>query len=226
MAFIQSANLTGAPTPEASETATPPLTTPTLAPLLQGLAREVGQACRREVQLQLNGLDLVPPQHQARVKDICVQMIRNAIVHGIESTERRVANGKQAAGTVRISFAEQGNEDYSLLIEDDGAGLSYEQILNRALALGLVKPAQAVQMDRAAVFRLIFMPGFSTASKAGEHAGRGVGLDVVNTIVRECGGRIGIATTPGQFTRFKLRLPRAAAAGAAGESGASQSSAA
>lgn len=182
-----------------------------LAPLLQGLAREVSQACRREVQLQLNGLESVPPQLQARVKDICVQMVRNAIVHGIESAERRVSNGKQPAGSVRVTFTDNGNDDCTLLIEDDGGGLSYEQILNRALALNLVKPSQAVQMDRAAVFRLIFMPGFSTAGKPGEHAGRGVGLDVVNTLVRECGGRIGIATSPGQFTRFKMQLPRAAA---------------
>jgi len=184
----------------------------TLAPLLQRLAHEVSEACRREVQLQMSGLDAVPAQHQARVKDICVQMVRNAIVHGIESTDRRVSTGKPSAGTVRISFTDHGSDDYTLLIEDDGAGLSYEQILNRALALSLVKPAQAVQMDRAAVFRLIFMPGFSTVGKASEHAGRGVGLDVVNTVVRECGGRIGIATAPGQFTRFKVQLPRVAAA--------------
>jgi chemotaxis protein histidine kinase CheA len=183
-----------------------------LAPLLQGLVREVSQASGREVQLQTNGLENVPPQHQARVKDICVQMVRNAIVHGIEAAERRVTQGKQPAGVVRVSFANHGSDDFTLLIEDDGGGLSYEQILNRALALNLVKPAQAVQMDRAAVFRLIFMPGFSTASKPSEHAGRGVGLDVVNTLVRECGGRIGIATTPGQFTRFKMQLPRVVAA--------------
>lgn len=190
-----------------------------LAPLLQNLAREVSQACRRDVQLQLSGLEDVPPEHQARVKDICVQMVRNAIVHGIEPGERRVSHGKPATGTVRVSFVQRNADDYLLLIEDDGAGLSYEQILNRALALNLVKPAQAVQMDRAAVFRLIFMPGFSTATRAGEHAGRGVGLDVVNGAVRDCGGRIGIATTPGQFTRFKVQLPRSAApAGAAPQS--------
>ena len=191
---------------------TPPAAGSPLASLLQGLAREVGQACKREVQLQLSGLEDVPAQYAPRVKDICVQMVRNAIVHGIEPAERRIGQGKQPAGVVRVSFADNGGEDYTLMIEDDGGGLSYEQILNRALVLNLVKPQQAVQMDRAAVFRLIFMPGFSTAGKPGEHAGRGVGLDVVNTLVRECGGRIGIATTPGQFTRFKMQLPRGAAA--------------
>ena len=227
MGFVHNAGLANAAAApvQPDSTAEVPAAVPsgaTLAPLLQNLAREVSQACRRDVQLQLSGLEDVPPEHQSRVKDICVQMVRNAIVHGIESSERRVSHGKPSTGTVRISFVQRNADEYTLLIEDDGAGLGYEQILNRALALNLVKPAQAVQMDRAAVFRLIFMPGFSTAGKAGEHAGRGVGLDVVNSAVRDCGGRIGIATTPGQFTRFKVQLPRNVAAGGTG----SQSSAA
>ena len=227
MSFVHHAGLTGgAPaasvTGESHAAATAPAATAVapLAPLLQGLAREVGQACRRDVQLQLSGLDEVPPEHLGRVKDICVQMVRNAIVHGIEPAERRVSHGKPAVGTVRVSFTQRSAEEFTLLIEDDGAGLGYEQILNRALALNLVKPSQAVQMDRAAVFRLIFMPGFSTAGNAGPHAGRGVGLDVVNSAVRECGGRIGIATTPGQFTRFKVQLPRAAEASPASRTSA------
>ena len=228
MSFVQRAGLPGGASAEsvtggspATAAAAPAAAAVTpLVPLLQGLAREVGQACRREVQLQLSGLEEVPPEHLGRVKDICVQMVRNAIVHGIEPAERRVSHGKPAIGSVRVSFTQRSAEEFTLLIEDDGAGLGYEQILNRALALNLVKPSQAVQMDRAAVFRLIFMPGFSTAGNAGPHAGRGVGLDVVNSAVRECGGRIGIATTPGQFTRFKVQLPRAAEASPASRTSA------
>ena len=210
--FLRTSGLmAAAPAAAAAAAEAPAAAGSPLGTLLQGLAREVSHACKRDVQLQLSGLEDVPSQYAPRVKDICVQMVRNAIVHGIEPAERRTALGKQPAGVVRVSFADGGSDDYTLLIEDDGGGLSYEQILNRALVLNLVKPQQAVQMDRAAVFRLIFMPGFSTSGKPGEHAGRGVGLDVVNTLVRECGGRIGIATTPGQFTRFKMQLPRAAA---------------
>jgi two-component system chemotaxis sensor kinase CheA len=69
-----------------------------------------------------------------------------------------------------------------------------------------------MDMDRAGVFRLIFHPGFSTSEEVSEHAGRGVGLDVVNIAVRGCGGRIGISTTPGQYTRFKVLLPKQAPA--------------
>ena len=142
------------------------------------------------------------------VKDIAVQMVRNAIVHGVESSDARNAAGKSPVGSVRISFSESGDNGFSLLFEDDGRGLNYEHIIDRALQLGLVKPEQAASMDRAAAFRLIFTPGFSTVSTVTDHAGRGVGLDAVNVLVRERGGRIGIATAPGHFTRFRVTLPR------------------
>ncbi len=97
------------------------------------------------------------------------------------------------------------------MVEDDGQGLSTTRIRKRALERGLLDVQQAASLDRSGAFRLIFQSGFSTASEVDEHAGRGVGLDVVNTTVRECGGRIGIATSPGKYTRFKTVLPRRAA---------------
>lgn len=179
-----------------------------LEAMLRSLAADVGRAHGRSLQLHLDGLGSVPASHERRIKDIAVQMVRNAIVHGLEPPEQRAAQGKPPEGSVRVRFTDNGADDYALLIEDDGGGLSYEQIINRALELGLIKPTQAAAMDRAAVFRLIFMPGFSTAENTSEHAGRGVGLDVVNTLVRDSGGRISISTTPGQYTRFKVLLPR------------------
>jgi chemotaxis protein histidine kinase CheA len=179
-----------------------------LETLLQRLAADVSQASQRRVQLSLGGMDTVPESLYATVKDIAVQMVRNAIVHGVEEADARDAAGKSPIGSVRISFSESGENDYSLLFEDDGRGLSYEHIIDRALQLGLVRPEQAASMDRAAAFRLIFAPGFSTANTVTDHAGRGVGLDAVNALVRERGGRIGIATAPGHFTRFRVTLPR------------------
>jgi chemotaxis protein histidine kinase CheA len=142
------------------------------------------------------------------VRDICVQMLRNAIVHGIEPRERRAAAGKPPVGSLRVRFAEDGAEDFSLLVEDDGQGLNPEQIRDRARDRGLIDADQAAQLDRSGAFRLLFQPGFSTAAEVSEHAGRGVGLDVVNATIRECGGRIGIATATGKYTRFKMLLPR------------------
>lgn len=189
----------------------PPMPAAALEALLKSLAGEVSKSFSRTVQLRVEGLELVPPEHATRVKDICVQMIRNSVVHGIEAPEKRAVAGKPPGGTVRVRFEEGDAENFGLLIEDDGQGLSYEHILNRALQLDLVRPQQAVAMDRAAVLRLIFHPGFSTANSVSEHAGRGVGLDLVNTIIRDCGGRIGISTAPGQYTRFKVLLPKSAA---------------
>jgi sensor histidine kinase regulating citrate/malate metabolism/HPt (histidine-containing phosphotransfer) domain-containing protein len=177
--------------------------------LLRSLVAEVGKALDRDVQLHTEGLDKVPPEHHTRVKDICVQMVRNCLAHGIESAAERSAAGKPAGGNIKVSFTDNGRGEYALVIEDDGQGLSYDRILYRARQLSLVQPEQTV-LDRGSVFKMIFMPGFSTVEDVNGHAGRGVGLDAVNSLVRECGGRIGIATIPGQFTRFRVLLPSAA----------------
>jgi len=179
-----------------------------LESLFRSLAAEVSSSAGREVQMQFEGLENVPPQLATRVKNIVVQMIRNAIVHGIESPEERSSAGKAAIGTIRVAFRFNSGDQYTLTVEDDGQGLAYERIIDKALRLGLVEPAQAASLDKAAIFRLIFQPGFSTSEIVTEHAGRGIGLDVVNAMVRECGGRIGISTAPGQFSRFKVLLPR------------------
>jgi chemotaxis protein histidine kinase CheA len=175
--------------------------------LLRSLATEVGKSLQREVHVRTEGLEQVPQEHSARVKDICVQMVRNAVAHGIESPDQRSAAGKPPSGSIKVSFADNGRGEYALVIEDDGQGLSYDRILYRARQLSLVQPDQTA-LDRGAVFKMIFMPGFSTVEEANDHAGRGVGLDAVNSLVRECGGRIGIATVPGQFTRFRIMLPK------------------
>jgi chemotaxis protein histidine kinase CheA len=182
---------------------------------LTRLSRELSAAGTREIRLICEGLDRVPAEYARPVRDICIQMVRNAIVHGIEPREQRAAAGKPPAGTIRVRFQEASPEEYSLLVEDDGQGLSPTQIRDRALDRGLLNAEQAATLDRSGAFRLLFQPGFSTAAEVTEHAGRGVGLDVVNTTVRECGGRIGIATTTGKYTRFKMLLPRRPAAGAA-----------
>ena len=187
---------------------------PALEALLRSLTAEVAAASGRTVQLQTVGLDELPAEHATRVKNICVQMIRNAVVHGIESPGDRAAVGKSPTGTVRISFITSPANGLELLIEDDGRGLDYEQILDRALRIGMVDPQHAAQLDRGSVLRLIFQPGFSTLETADEHAGRGVGLDLVSTTVRECGGKVGISTSTGRYTRFKVILPMSPATAA------------
>jgi HPt (histidine-containing phosphotransfer) domain-containing protein/two-component sensor histidine kinase/PAS domain-containing protein len=195
--------------PEAPRMSAPAESPAALAALLQQLAREVATSCGRGVHLRAEGLDQVPATHAARVREICVQMVRNSIVHGIEPAAERIALGKSPDGNLRVRFTVAVEEDYSLLFEDDGRGLDVEAIRDQALQRGLIDPDQAASLERSGAYRLLFHAGFSTAEEITEHAGRGVGLDVVNAAVRALGGRIGIASMPGRFTRFKLSLPRA-----------------
>lgn len=180
-----------------------------LTELLRNLTAEVSRSQGRAARLVAIGLEEVPAHYAATVKDICIQMIRNSIAHGIESPEQRREAGKQEEGTVQISFAAEGAAEYVLTVEDDGRGLNYEQIVDKALRLGLISPQQAMTLERAAVYRMIFQPGFSTTEEVSEHAGRGVGLDAVSSRVREQGGRIGVSTAAGRYTRFRVLLPRA-----------------
>lgn len=180
----------------------------TLQNLLGTLAATVSADCKRPVKLVAEGLAAVPPAYAARVRDICVQMIRNAVVHGIEDSQERSAAGKPAVATVNVAFGVDDAEHFVLSIEDDGRGLRYEEILDRALRTGVVRPDQAATMKPEAVFKLILEPGFTTAESVSIHAGRGVGLNMVSESLRECEGRLSIATKPGAYTRFLIRLPR------------------
>lgn len=183
-------------------------TGPSIESQLQTLSHDVSLSQSRPVKLVTKGLDKVPARLAGTIKDICIQMIRNSIMHGIESPEARRDAGKLEEGTLQVSFAEDGSEEFLLTIEDDGRGLNYEQIIDKALKQGMVKPQQAMSLERAAVYKLIFQPGFSTAAEVSEHAGRGVGLDAVSNWVRENGGNIAVSTVSGQYTRFKVVLPK------------------
>jgi two-component system, chemotaxis family, sensor kinase CheA len=188
---------------------------PSIDSQLQALSQDVALSQSRPVKLVTKGLDKVPVRLAGTIKDICIQMIRNSIVHGIESPEQRRDHGKLEEGTLQVSFAEESDEEFMLTIEDDGRGLNYEQIIDKALKQGMVRPQQAMTLERAAVYKLIFQPGFSTADTVSEHAGRGVGLDAVSNWVRESGGNIAVSTVVGQYTRFKVVLPKNAPAIAA-----------
>jgi hypothetical protein len=179
---------------------------------LQSLSQDVSLAHSRPVKLMTKGLDKIPARLAGAVKDICIQMIRNSIVHGIESPEARRDSGKLEEGVLQVNFLDNSDDEYLLTIEDDGRGLNYEGILDKALKQGMIKPQQAMTLERAAVYKLIFQPGFSTASEVSEHAGRGVGLDAVSNWVRENGGNIAVATVAGQYTRFKVVFPKDASA--------------
>ena len=131
-------------------------------------------------------------------------LLRNAIVHGIEPRDARLAAGKSETGELLVQVSQQGNE-VAIAFSDDGAGLDLERIRAKALSAGLVAPD--AQLGDAQAAELIFAPGFSTADSLTELAGRGVGMDIVRSEALALGGRIETATQAGQGLRFTIHLP-------------------
>jgi two-component system, chemotaxis family, sensor kinase CheA len=176
---------------------------------LQQLAARVARENNKEATLQCTGLDTVPEDYRRAVKDIGVQAVRNAIVHGIEPPSARVTAGKARQGLLRLTFQEAGDTGYKLIIEDDGQGLSTERIKEAALKKGFITPEKAQTMDTKQVFSLLFQAGFSTIETATKDAGRGVGMNLIADLTNQMGGRVSVATSAGKFTRLTMTLPRA-----------------
>ena len=131
-------------------------------------------------------------------------MLRNAVTHGVETREQRLAAGKGEVGEITLALAQEGNE-IILTLADDGKGLDAQRIRAKAESLGLLQPGQVA--DDATLLDFVFQPGFSTATELTQVSGRGVGMDVVKTEVTALGGRVEIQTQPGAGTKFRLYLP-------------------
>jgi chemosensory pili system protein ChpA (sensor histidine kinase/response regulator) len=131
-------------------------------------------------------------------------LLRNAIAHGLENREARLAANKEEIGEIGLTLVQEGNE-IILTFSDDGAGLDFERIRARGIASGLLQPETEASNDQ--LVDLIFSPGFSTASEVSQVSGRGIGMDVVKTEVTGLGGRIEVVSTPGQGTSFRLYIP-------------------
>ena len=181
-----------------------------LTTTLQQLAARVARENNREATVQCTGLDAVPEDMRRAVKDIGVQAVRNAIVHGIESPAARLSAGKSQQGVVRLSFQDLGDAGYKLIVEDDGQGLSTERIKEAAVKKGFITPEKALTLDTKQVFSLLFHSGFSTVDTVTKDAGRGVGMNLIADLTNQLGGRVSVATGAGRFTRLTMTLPRAA----------------
>jgi chemosensory pili system protein ChpA (sensor histidine kinase/response regulator) len=169
--------------------------------------RDIARASDKQVSLVTSGEHTeVDTGVVERLVDPLIHLVRNAVYHGIESPAERVAKGKPATGTVYLHAAHRGNS-IIVEVEDDGAGLAYDKIRAKAVQLGLVRADHAQTLSEADTLKFIFAPGFSTAEKIGEQAGRGVGLDVVNQVIESMGGRIDVESLPGVGTKFTLSLP-------------------
>jgi two-component system chemotaxis sensor kinase CheA len=171
------------------------------------LVRDVGRQCGKEVELMVRGgqTDLDKSILDA-IAEPLTHLVRNAIGHGIETAEERVRAGKRPQGTLRLGAYHQGNQ-VVIEVSDDGAGIDAEKVRQRALSQGLVKAEQAARLSESETLELILQPGFSTAEEVTELSGRGVGLDVVQSVLGRLKGTVEIETAPGKGTTFRLRLP-------------------
>jgi len=169
--------------------------------------REIARASNKEVVLVTSGEQTeVDTGIVERLVDPLIHLVRNAVYHGIESTTDRVAKGKPATGTIYLHAAHRGNS-VIIEVEDDGGGLDFEKIRAKAVKLGLVRADQARAMPDTEVIQFIFSPGFSTADRIDDQAGRGVGLDVVKGVIEGMNGHIDVESLLGVGTKFTLDLP-------------------
>ena len=172
---------------------------------LSRIVRQTAEEKGKLVDLSLEGAEnLLDRQILEAIVPSLEHLLRNAVVHGIESVEARTAAGKPEKGTVSLAVKREGSE---VLIEvaDDGAGLDTRAILRKATEKGLLQAGETPADDD--IVELILLPGFSTADELTQSAGRGVGMDVVDNDVKRLGGSLRITTEAGRGTQFLLRLP-------------------
>jgi two-component system, chemotaxis family, sensor kinase CheA len=169
--------------------------------------RDVAHQCGKEVELAIRGGDTdLDKSILDAIAEPLTHLLRNAIGHGIETTAERVRAGKRPQGTLRLSAYHQANQ-VVIELSDDGGGIDVEKVRSRAVAQGMVEPEEAAALTEAESLYLILRPGFSTAEEITELSGRGIGLDVVQSVLSRLKGTVEIETAPGRGTTFRLRLP-------------------
>jgi two-component system chemotaxis sensor kinase CheA len=169
------------------------------------LVREVAQITGKQVRLITEGEGTeVDKTVIERLTDPLTHMIRNAIDHGLESPEKRIAAGKNPEGVVKLAALHRSGR-IVIEIADDGGGINRERVKQIATDKGLIAPE--AQLSDEEIDNLIFLPGFSTASAISDISGRGVGMDVVKRSIQELGGRISITSRPGLGSTFSMSLP-------------------
>ena len=193
---------------------TPNTVAPTAAPRLaftqslQQFAQELAKRQFKQIKLITQSLEesTSAPNLDEAIRDIAIQVLRNAVVHGIESPSVRLTRQKDEIGHIQIKLNQEDNQ-VQLTIEDDGQGINYEAIRQKAISTGQYSEKEMATWENRKLLGLLFTPGFSTYGQTDEDAGRGVGLDLVKDRVQKLGGKISIHSQPGQFTRFSFTFP-------------------
>ncbi|MEO1230976.1 MAG: chemotaxis protein CheW, partial [Myxococcota bacterium] len=171
------------------------------------VVRDLGVACGKTVGIQMEGkgTELDKTIIEA-IKDPLTHIVRNAVDHGLESPEDRVAIGKPKEGLLKLRAYHEGGQ-VNIEISDDGKGIDPEKLLDKAITKSLITSEQAARMNEREILNLIFAPGFSTAEKVTNVSGRGVGMDVVRSNIEKIGGTVDIQSQVGRGTTLKIKIP-------------------
>ena len=171
--------------------------------IVRSLARDLG----KEVDLQIFGEETELDRSVVdEIGDPLIHLIRNAMDHGLETPDDRLAAGKQRTGTLILAAVHEGNS-IIISIKDDGRGIDTDRVGRKAIEKGLITEEQLAAMTQREMFDLILLPGFSTKDQASDLSGRGVGMDVVKTNIKKLNGLIEIKSEKGMGSEFILRLP-------------------
>jgi chemosensory pili system protein ChpA (sensor histidine kinase/response regulator) len=174
---------------------------------LSRTVRDAAKAVNKKVELTLAGAETELDNNIIQqISDPLIHLVRNAVAHGLERDEERYEQGKSDSGNVAVRAYHRGNHIY-IEVEDDGRGIDYEKVRKTAVDHGLLSAESAAELGERELLDLLFQPGFSTAPRKTELAGRGVGLDVVKSNLALLNGEIEVETQKGLGTRFTLKVP-------------------
>jgi two-component system chemotaxis sensor kinase CheA len=169
--------------------------------------RDVAMACGKQARLEMEGKETeLDKTIIEAIKDPLTHLVRNAVDHGIELPEIRRSVSKDPEGRLSLRAFHEGGQ-VNIEITDDGAGLDFDKIRNKAVQNGLVTAEQAARMTEREIANLIFLPGLSTAAKVTNVSGRGVGMDVVKTNIEKIGGTVDVQSKPGQGSTVRMKIP-------------------
>jgi len=174
---------------------------------LSRTVRDAAKAVNKKVELTLAGAETELDNNIIQqISDPLIHLVRNAVAHGLERDEERYEHGKSDSGNVAVRAYHRGNHIY-IEVEDDGRGIDYDKVRKTAVENGMVSAEAAPELSERELLDLLFQPGFSTAPRKTELAGRGVGLDVVKSNLAQLNGEIEVETAKGHGTRFTLKVP-------------------
>jgi chemotaxis protein histidine kinase CheA len=174
---------------------------------LDDMVKDISLQLGKRVRLIVTGGNILLEDHVFEyVKDPVVQLIRNAIDHGIETPEVRRLNNKPEYGTIKLESYKDHNE-IIIDVSDDGEGLATEKILDKALEQNLITENETTNLPEEVIQQFIFKPGFSTANDISTVSGRGIGMDIVYNNIKKTGGTIEFSNTKGQGVKFSIKIP-------------------